>query len=1139
MKKKCAQCGEILPDGVTMCPFCEAPVPQEEAGESVSEGPKNGDLLTAEEAKAVAIDVGTVIDERYEIEERIGAGPKGVVFKAHDKALDETVALRVIPADLLRAPEVVTGLKDELNRAPGLRHPNVAQVLNSGNWSGETYVVTAYIPGTPLRKWLTSRGGSVPPATALPLVKQIAAAVDALHSASPPLVHGSINPNNVMVTPEGAVKVTDVGLAPLLKSPQLRLAVEGDPNTLPFLAPEQVKGEAISPATDLYSFGALLFHLFTGRPPFSGDDVRWKIMFEEVAVPEELPDYVRRALELLLSKEPSQRPGASAVARALDRRLLLGEEEVAEAGEPAMEPSQPPPPPRRSGGIVAFVAVVVAVIAVGFFFLRGGGPGPKTGPAVEKKELPRVGPSQGELREEAQTGEKVSVESLAKAPPVLEIKVRPDKAVVLVDGKEAGQGSLTLKELTEGKHKIEVKLDKYQPFSKEVKLASGKRYTLSVKLEPEPFGGLEVGSNPAGAEILLDGKVLGKAPFSSDHVPMGRHRLALRMPCYATESREVVILPLKTVRLDLSMKPSCGTVELVSEPPGAELSIDGEMVGKTPYRLVDANAGEVTVALSKECFHPVESRIEIVPGKETSYRFPLKPACSDLVIESEPSGARLVVDGQEVGVTPYSRQGLKKDKLTLHLEKECYAPLERVVRLNPGKENRMTLKLRPTCSSLVVETRPEGAQLVVDGKRVGAAPFTMEKVEKERVSIMAEKECYAPASKEVKLKAGQENRIVLELKRICAGVTIQSQPEGATLFVDGKKVGTTPVDLPKFKGSQITVRLEKACYAPLSAREKVVPGKVTRLNYKLKPVCGDLVVESSPAGAEVYLDGKMVGKTPWKGSGLEAGKVELVVRQGMATFKKTVTIGPGKTTTVKAKLVRKNYWTDPITGMEFVWVEGGCFSMGCGPWQERCSDDEKPLHKVCLDGFWISRYEVTQAQWERLMHNNPSHFKGKDRPVEQVSWLDAKKFIDALNKAHGGKAHFYLPTEAEWEYACRSGGKEELFCGGHDEYSVAWFRKNSDGTTHPVGKKHPNGLKLYDMSGNVQEWCRDDYRTDFYSTLKPGARNPVAVGGEVGKVIRGGAYDRFPWKCRSSSRYFDLPSAKADNLGFRVVREAR
>lgn len=198
-----------------------------------------------------------------------------------------------------------------------------------------------------------------------------------------------------------------------------------------------------------------------------------------------------------------------------------------------------------------------------------------------------------------------------------------------------------------------------------------------------------------------------------------------------------------------------------------------------------------------------------------------------------------------------------------------------------------------------------------------------------------------------------------------------------------------------------------------------------------------------------------------------------------------------------------------------VFVEGGTFTMGCTAEQvDECDDDEKPAHHVTLSSFYIGKYLVTQEEWEHIMGHNPSRFKGARRPVECVSWDDVQLFLERLNELTRG--NFRLPTEAEWEYAARGGKYSEgyKYSGSNNLDEAAWYSTNSAKETHEVGLKKPNELGLYDMSGNVREWCSDWYGV-YSSENQFNPRGPV-TGTE--RVLRGGCKCHADKYSRVSSR---------------------
>jgi sulfatase modifying factor 1 len=228
--------------------------------------------------------------------------------------------------------------------------------------------------------------------------------------------------------------------------------------------------------------------------------------------------------------------------------------------------------------------------------------------------------------------------------------------------------------------------------------------------------------------------------------------------------------------------------------------------------------------------------------------------------------------------------------------------------------------------------------------------------------------------------------------------------------------------------------------------------------------------------------------------------------------------------------------TDPATGMQFMFAKGGCYRMGdtFGDGKE----DEKPAHEVCVDSFYIGKYTVTEEQWQKMMGSNPSSYKqcGRNCPVQGVSWNDIQKFIRTVNQLSG--KNYRLPTEAEWEYAARSGGKSEKWAGTSSESGLgkyAWYNLNSHNQIHPVGQKQPNGLGIYDMSGNVWEWCQDWYGAYYYKESPK--NNPQGPANGSARVVRGGSWVNLAWGLRASYRYRDLPESRTDMvLGFRLAR---
>ena len=215
---------------------------------------------------------------------------------------------------------------------------------------------------------------------------------------------------------------------------------------------------------------------------------------------------------------------------------------------------------------------------------------------------------------------------------------------------------------------------------------------------------------------------------------------------------------------------------------------------------------------------------------------------------------------------------------------------------------------------------------------------------------------------------------------------------------------------------------------------------------------------------------------------------------------------------------------------QMIKVEGGIFSMGNEAYKR-----EQPVHQVNVPSFLIGQYPVTQQLWQAIMGDNPSLHKGELRPVENVSWDDAQRFIKQLNWET--RKTFRLPTEAEWEYAARGGRYSQGFeyAGSDKLKQVGWYDENSDNETHDVGLLLSNELGVYDMSGNVWEWCEDDHHENYKDAPLDGSAWVDVPERGSHRVVRGGSYFDRAVDCRPTSRAWFTPDDRLVNIGFRLV----
>jgi len=401
---------------------------------------------------------------------------------------------------------------------------------------------------------------------------------------------------------------------------------------------------------------------------------------------------------------------------------------------------------------------------------------------------------------------------------------------------------------------------------------------------------------------------------------------------------------------------------------------------------------------------------------------------------------------------------------------------------------------------------------------------------------------------------GDMTPISVSLVSALATLNVSCPTPAVSLYVDKKSVGSLPWNGNLKEGMHL-LEVRKDGYR--SQQKTIQLAQQQKLDVAfdaLSAIQGNLSVNFKPFGSDVYVDGVKVGQSPRVFNGVLVGNHNVEIRKsGYSTSRQTVMISEGQTASISGSLTSSasssnanvlssgssslsdNTLTIPVKNgisIEMVKVEVGSFNMGATPEMQAPYEVEKPVHRVTLtNNYYIGKYEVTQALWQAVMGSNPSYFKGDDLPVEQVSWNDCQDFISKLNAMTGKR--FRLPSEAEWEYAARGGKKSRgyQYSGSNTLGDVAWYEGNSGSKTHAVGTKQPNELGIYDMTGNVYEWCQDWYGS--YSSSPQ--TNPIGAVSGSRRVRRGGGWCSSASYCRSSYRYNCAPDGRYVDIGFRLV----
>ncbi len=567
-----------------------------------------------------------------------------------------------------------------------------------------------------------------------------------------------------------------------------------------------------------------------------------------------------------------------------------------------------------------------------------------------------------------------------------------------------------------------------------------------------------------------------------------------------------------------------------ADQPDATIYIDEEALSVGEASKLVNEGTTHTYKIECKLYHAESGSVTV--NEKTVIEKSLRPNFGYINISTSPEqGAKVFVDDDYIGESPITTDKLASGNHTVRVMKDMYKMKEQTFTVNDGQTTNANITMAANFVNVTVNADSQ-SDIYVDEEYKGKGRWTGRLSEGSHI-FEARKANHKASKKTIDLVLGKNETITLEApKPINGSIEINSSPMEANIYIDGKSYGTTPNYINEIIIGTHELKLEKQGCTTITKTINVKEGETLIVNEKLQ-TGKEIVIKTDKSGDKIYVDNNYVGLSP----------VTTSLAFGSHTIKAE---RDGKTVSKKINVEAHNYAprgneymlafssneTITVNGVSFtmIKVEGGTFRMGATSEQgSDAYDKEKPVHSVTLSDYYIGETEVTQELWEAVMGTNSSNFKGSQKPVEEVSWNDCQEFITRLNELTG--KNFRLPTEAEWEYAARGGNKSKgyKYSGSNTIDDVAWYDDNS-ASTHNVKTKSPNELGIYDMSGNVWEWCED-----WYGSYSSGSQtNPTGPSSGSCRVSRGGSWYHCARSCRVSFRSNNTPAYGNYRLGLRL-----
>ncbi|MCI0694715.1 protein kinase [candidate division KSB1 bacterium] len=771
------------------------------------------------------VEVTETTFKNYRLLKKLGAGGMGEVYLAEDMELGRKVALKFLSEQYTANPEFKARFKREAQLAAKLNHPNIVTIYEVGEHQHRSYIAMEYVEGEALKDRIAR--AKLPLKEALDLMAQICAGISKAHRAG--ITHRDIKPANILINLDGQAKILDFGLAKMQGVSGLTKsgAMMG---TLSYMSPEQVKGEEIDSRSDIFSTGVILYELLTGELPFKGNTEFTVMSAIATQEPPALARYklgIPAALQNCIDK---------ALAKDRQARYQHINELQADLKRAMGLPSDlPPSGPRDSTETVAIYkkkmtlltsrmarvwSAVLALLALAsalIFVMRQG-----------------------------KVSKSVPASKSAPASAWLSVTTQPDGATIFLNDDSLGVTPLNVPLAQEGRIKLSFRKRNYLAVDTSLVIQKGQTYELSPSLAPAARVAIFV--EPPDAEVRIDETLIAASRLANLQLPAGGHQISISRPGYDSKQEQFSLQPGDNDPRRYALAKQIGGellggAQIESQPPGALVTLDGKSAGSTPYRNSNLSPGRHQLVLRLEGYENYSTTIVVSAGKITPVTAPLKKAAavSQLSVNSTPDGATLLLDGQEIGTTPYQSNNVAVGAHQIVLRKTGYRDYSASVTVSPQQPSAVEAKLVLQLGALRVLVKPYGS-IYVDGilqKTDTNVLFTMN-LPAGSHKLKAIHPSYGAYEKTVNIEADVPFDMTIDFNRKLT-VTVTSADESdqfvwGHIYVDGDSTGyTTQKQLTLRLGAHV-IEVKRKGYISLDGPLSILlEGDVTKpLKFRLK-----------------------------------------------------------------------------------------------------------------------------------------------------------------------------------------------------------------------------------------------------------------------------------------------------------------